>query len=389
MARKRKDDGEKNVPVLAVGQRPRVNLKQLSEHLGLSRTTISLVLNDAPLAQRISADTKKRVLEAAEKLGYRPNYFARSLSGRRSRMIGVLAPDFGHGYDAMILGGMEHRLLSSEYMYFVSSHLWSTKVLNRSLEALIERGAEGLLLVNTTLPTEIRLPVVGIGSIASAAGAALISIDNAHGMRLAIEHLVELGHRKIALLKGHEHSSDTESRYESAISSAAALNVPIRPELCVQLERIGAEGMLSIDEGYVAASKLLRKKIPFTALLCFNDMSACGALHAIRDAGLRVPEDISVVGFDDIPTAKIVYPPLTTIRQPLREMGELAAETLLALIEQHVPAQSVCVQPELVVRRSTGTPEHVQGSRLRQWHHPPSFVVSKPTAVDSLPTLEA
>lgn len=380
MARRRQDDGE-NAPYVPVGERPRVNLKQLSEHLGLSRTTISLVLNDAPLARRIPAETKQRVLEAAEKLGYRPNYFARSLSGRRSRMIGVLAPDFGHGYDAMILSGIEHRLLSSEYMYFVSSHLWSAKVLNRSLDALIERGAEGLLLVNTTLPTEIRLPVVGIGSIASAAGAALISIDNAHGMGLAIEHLVELGHRRIALLKGHEHSSDTESRWEAAISSAAALKVPIQPELCVQLERIGAEGMLSIDEGYIAARTLLRRRIPFTALVCFNDMSACGAMHAVRDAGLRIPEDISVVGFDDIPIAKIVYPPLTTIQQPLREMGERAAEMLLRLIEQQSSAQSVCVQPALVVRRSTGKPENVQGSKKRRYQDPPSFVVSTTTAV--------
>lgn len=350
-----------------------MNLKQLAEHLGLSRTTISLVLNDAPLAQRISAETKRRVLAAAEELGYRPNYFARSLSGRRSRMIGVIAPDFGHGYDAMILGGIEHSLLSSEYMYFVSSHLWSASVLDRSLDAFIERGAEGLLLVNTTLPSQIRLPVVAIGSIASVTGTPLISIDNAHGMRLAIEHLVGLGHQRIAVLKGHEHSSDTESRWDAAINAAAALGVPIDPELTIQLERIGPEAMFSLEEGYVAAMKLLRRRVPFTGLVCFNDISACGAIHAIRDAGLRVPEDISVVGFDDIPIAKIVYPPLTTIRQPLRAMGEKAAEALLRCIEDKTSSPSVCMQPDLVVRRSTQKPEKVGGVKTRRWKHPLSF----------------
>jgi len=373
MPRQREDDHLSELPISATGERPRVNLKQLSEYLGLSRTTISLVLNDAPLAQRISAETKQRVLEAAEKLGYRPNYFARSLSGRRSRMIGVIAPDFGHGYDAMILSGIEHRLLGSEYMYFVSSHLWSAEVLRRSLDALIERGAEGLLLVNTTLPSEIRLPAVAIGSTSSVTGTPLISIDNTHGMQLAIKHLVELGHKHIAVLKGHEYSSDTESRWDAAMGTAARLGVPIAPELTVQLERIGAEGMLAIDEGYIAARKLLRKRLPFTGLVCFNDMSACGAIHAIRDAGLRVPEDISVVGFDDIPIAKIVYPPLTTIRQPLREMGEKAAETLLRCIEEKTSSPGMCMQPDLVVRRSTEKPEKVAGVKTRRWKHPASF----------------
>lgn len=367
MPRKRQERDLPKVPVAAAGPRQRVNLKQLSEYLGLSRTTISLVLNDAPLAQRIPQETKQRVWEAAKKLDYRPNYFARSLSGRRSRMIGVIAPDFGHGYDAMILGGMEHRLLTSEYMYFVSSHLWSADVLQRSLDALIERGAEGLLLVNTVLPAAIQIPVVSIGSTASVSGTPLISIDNTYGMQLAIEHLVKLGHKRIAVIKGHEHSSDTESRWTAALEAAAALGVPIDPELTIQLERIGAEGMLSMDEGYIAARNLLLRGVPFTGLVCFNDMSACGAIHAIRDAGLRIPEDISVVGFDDIPIAKIVYPPLTTIRQPLREMGEQAADTLVRCIEDKISSPGVCIKPDLVVRRSTEKPESVSGVEVRDW----------------------
>ena len=367
MTRPSKDDAAKRPsgPPALVGK-SRVDLKQLAKHLGLSSTTISLVLNDAPLAQRISVETRERVLAAAKKYSYRPNYFARSLSGKRSRMIGVLAPDFGDGYDSLLLTGIEHRMLNDGYMYFVSSHLWSPDVLRRSLDALVERGAEGLLLVNTTLPTEIGLPTVGIGSMSTVANTALISIDNAYGMHLAFQHLAELGHTRIALLKGHEHSSDTEKRWQGGLDAAAAFGIDLPTELTVQLERLSAEGILGIDDGYVATTKLLERGVPFTALVCFNDMSACGAIRAIRDAGLRVPEDRSVVGFDDIAIARVVHPTLTTVRQPLRDMGDQAAETLIRAIEQKTSQLDVCMRPELVVRQSTTRPSVAGSKRARR-----------------------
>lgn len=333
----------------------KVNLKLLSKHLGLSSTTISLVLNDAPLAKRLSAKTRERVLQAAAELGYKPNYFARSLSGKRSEMIGVLAPDFGDGYGSVLLSGIERQLLDRGYIYFVSSHLWSSQVLTRGLDTLIERGAEGLLLINTPLPAGITLPTVNIGSALSTESSSLISIDNQFGMKLTLEHLVSLGHRRIAVLKGQPSSADTEERWEAVQIAAQDVGVELPPHRAVQLERLGMEGLLGIDEGYIATQKLLQQGIDFTAIICFNDTSACGAMNALRDAGLRIPQDVSVIGFDDLPLAKGVYPTLTTIRQPLHEMGEQAALNLISRIENKSLAPiRVCVKPNLVVRNSTG-----------------------------------
>lgn len=360
----------------------KVDLKLLAQHLGLSQTTVSLVLNDAPHAQRLAPQTRERVRQAAEELGYKPNYFARSLSGKRSKMVGVLAPDFGEGYDSVVLGGIESELLSGGYMYFVSSHLWSHDVLKRSLDALVERGAEGLLLLNTPLPGPVGLPAVSIGSPVDDPSMTLVSIDNYHGMHCAFEYLTGLGHRHIAVLKGHEGSSDTEERWHGAIKAAAACGVTLDKRLTVQLERANLLGTGGIEEGYVATETLLARNVPFSALICFNDMSACGAMNALRDAGLGIPEDVSVVGFDDIPVAKIVYPTLTTIRQPLREMGEQAARSLIRRMEEKdARPANICMKPELVVRNSTSAPQRAAmpgASSLRRRSRPS---MSSPQAV--------
>lgn len=343
---------KQSVPPLP--QDGKANLKWLSEHLGLSRTTISLVLNDAPLAKRLSAETRERVIRAAENFGYRPNYFARSLTSKRSFLIGILAPDFGDGYDAAVLSGIESRLRDSEYVYFVASHLWSPSLLGRSVDTLLDRGAEGLLLVNTVLPRSVSVPTVTIGSNAPAGDASVVQIDNAHGVHLAVEHLAKLGHRKIAFFKGHRGSADTEERWRGVQRSCQEFGMEVDPSLTVELERMGEAGVHGIDEGHAAARKLLERRTKFTALLAFNDMSAIGAMNAFRDAGLSVPADVSIVGFDDLNVSAVVYPPLTTVRQPLREMGERAADKILRHIGQAgEPTENISLEPGFIVRAST------------------------------------
>ena len=342
------------LPSASVPDTKRTNLRVLAEHLGLSRTTISLVLNDAPLARRLSAETRERVIRAAESFGYRPNYFARSLGRKRTFLIGIIAPDFSHGYDSTILSGIERCLVESEYVYFVASHLWSPTHIARNVDMLLDRGAEGLLLINTSWQKEAGVPTVTIGGNVPAPAGSLIHIDNTAGVRLALNHLVQLGHRKIAFLKGHEGSSDTEVRWRSIVRTCKSLGIHLDPALTVQLQRIDMNGNYGIEEGHKAAQELLARKRAFTALIAFNDQSAIGAMHTFRDAGLAVPSDISVVGFDDIDVATVVYPPLTTIRQPLREMGERAARAVLNQIDQPGrPAERIAVKPELIVRAST------------------------------------
>ena len=311
------------------------------------------MLNDAPLAQRIPVQTRKRVTDAAKALRYHPNFFARSLSGKRSRMIGVLAPDFGDGYDAILLSGMERPFLDQGYIYFVSSHLWSKGIIARSVHMLLERGAEGLILVNTPEPHDLSAPCVSIGAASTRAGTARVRLDNLHAMHLCVDHLVELGHRDIAFLKGHRGSSDTEERMRGGKLALKRAGLTFRPELLIQLKRLGKEGLTGIEEGQLATKQLLARGKRFTALIAFNDMAACGAIRALQAEGLRVPQDVSVIGFDDLTLGRIVQPALTTIRQPLREMGRQAALRLIETIAGN-GAKDICVAPDLILRESTG-----------------------------------
>jgi len=330
----------------------RITLRKLAEHLGLSRTTISTILNDVPEATRFPEETRRRVVESAKKLGYRPNYFARSLGRKRSYLIGVIAPDFGNGYEGALLSGFERRLLNTGYAAFVSNHFWSPSLLQRHVETLCDRGAEGLLLIDSTPSESPGIPAVTICTDRSPKWSTRVSIDNAFGIWEAINHLVGLGHREIAFIKGPEGNGDTEDRWNAVLGTCKKLAVRVDPRLTVQLERLERHA----EEGRIAAQKLLRPGKRFTALVAYNDISALSAMTALREAGHKVPEDISVMGFDDIEFASIAYPPLTTIRQPLHEMGAAAAELLLRKFVNDESVRNICVRPELVVRSSTCPP---------------------------------
>jgi LacI family transcriptional regulator len=329
------------------------SLRDLADYLCLSRSTVSLVLNDSPVAKGLRPETRERVLKAAAELGYKANYFARMLNNKRSQLIGILSPDLGEGYNASILTAIERLLIDHNYLYFVSSHHWDSALIRQRLQVFAERGAEGLILINTPTETAPMLPMVSIGSVEGEYPLTRVALDNAHGIRLAIEHLYALGHRKIAFLKGHTHSSDTQLRWAACVESARQLGLLINKEHVVQLERID-DGLNPIREGYVAAERLLKAKRAFTALLAFNDLSAIGAMNAFRDAGKQVPEEISVVGFDDISAATLVRPSLTTVRQPLTQMGAMAATELLAKIEDPTSKpRRISVKPKLIIRQSS------------------------------------
>ena len=166
-----------------------------------------------------------------------------------------------------------------------------------------------------------------------------------------LTHLLELGHRDIAFMKGQTNSSDSATRWAAICAVSKELGVRIRPELVVQIE----QDLTTPQIGYPYAKKLLARKKPFTALFAYNDLSAIGAIWAFQEAGLCVPQDISVVGFDDVPLAVFSNPQLTTIRQPLQQMGQIAAKTLIDQIERKAKFQSeIVIEPELVVRASTG-----------------------------------
>jgi LacI family transcriptional regulator len=295
-------------------------------------------------------------VESAKKLGYRPNYFARSLNKKPTYLIGVLAPDFGNGFESGILSGFERRLLNTGYTSFISTHLWSSDLLQRHVETLRDRGVEGLLLIDSTPSESPGIPAVTICTDRCPIWSTRISIDNALGIGKALDHLASLGHTEIAFIKGPEGSGDTEERWNAVLVTCKTLGLRVDPRLTVQLELIETTGTRHAEEGRVAAQKLLARSKRFTALVAFNDISALGAMIALREAGLAIPEDVSVMGFDDIEFASVAYPPLTTIRQPLQEMGAKAAEILLRKLAKGEVVEDIRLRPELIMRSSTCPP---------------------------------
>lgn len=328
-----------------------MSLKKLADHLGLSPATVSLVINQSPVAASIPQDTKDRILAAARKFNYRPNFFARSLRTQRSFTVGVMVPEVSEGYASMVMSGIEDHLLQEGYFYFVASHRHRADLIDEYPKLLLDRSVDGLIAVDTPWHHDLAVPVVTVSGHNEVRGVTNIVLDHAHAAQIALKHLSQLGHRKIAFIKGQEFSSDTEVRWEAIREAAAALKLCVSAKLIIQLEGDSP----SPELGYKVTKRLLATHESFTALFAFNDISAMGAVRAIRDAGMRVPEDISIVGFDDIQSAAYQIPGLTTVRQPLRKMGKIAAETLLRRINrpgmEHV--SQITVEPELIVRETT------------------------------------
>ena len=338
-------------------QKPaRTTLKTLANHLELSPTTVSFVISGSPFAETIAKSTRERIWAAAEKLNYRPNVFARYLHTKRTYTVAVLVPDVGDEYSAALIGGIESCLTQKGFFYFVVSHRGAPDLLRVSTDTLLDRGVEGMIFINTPLNRALPVPIVAICDITEGPGITRIKIDNGKAATLAIDHLLGLGHREIAVLKGPEGNGDTDDRSQQFQKMFKRHGIKIRPENTVHLGVYPTCNEKTMAEnGYNATQKLLERKRTFTALIAFNDASAIGAIRALSDAGLRVPEDVSVVGFDDIPQSLFTVPRLTTIRQPLSYMGELAANTLLEKISGNngVP-KMLKIQPELVVRETTG-----------------------------------
>jgi DNA-binding LacI/PurR family transcriptional regulator len=334
-----------------MGPKP-VSLKELAEHLGLSPATVSLVINRSPVADTIPQETKDRVLAAASKFKYRPNFFARSLRAQRSFTIGVIVPEVSDGYSASVMSGVEDHLLQEGYFYFVVSHRHRADLIDEYPRLFLERSVDGLIAVDTPWTLSLSVPVVTVSGHNQVKGVTNIVLDHVRAAEVALKHLVQFGHRHIAFIKGQEFSSDTAVRWDNIKKAARQLGLPISAGLISQLQGDSP----SPELGYEATRKLLASHRPFTALFAFNDISAMGAIRALREAKLRVPDDVSVVGFDDIQSAAYQNPALTTVRQPLREMGRIAAETLLRRI-RHSGADAqggeIMVEPKLMIRETT------------------------------------
>lgn len=339
-------------PIKKAGQKSGViTLKAVAQYVGLTPGTVSAVLNNAPSARSIPQETKNRIHAAAKQLNYRPNFFARTLRNKRTYTIGVIAEEIGDSYGSAVISGIEQHLRKNGYFFLTVAHRHDTELLSRYSQMLSERGVEGIITVDTKVQESPTLPTVAVAGHKKLKDVTNIVLDHDRAAVLALNHLKSLNHEHIAFMKGSPLSSDSEERWASICRIAAQMGIKIDPALISQIDKEDPTPMV----GYPLVKELLARKVPFTALFAYNDISAIGAIRALQEEGLRVPQDVSVIGFDDIPGAAFHMPSLTTVRQPLARMGEVAAQSLLERIEgkREFPSE-IAIEPELVVRESTG-----------------------------------
>ncbi len=343
-----------------------VTMRQVATQSGFSPATVSIVLNNAPLAQYIAPATKKRIEEVARKLGYRPNAMARFLRSKRSQSVGVMFFDVTDPFCTLIMRGIENGLYQASYVpIFADAHNQRNRF-ERYLEMLLERHVEALIVVANWLFVDIQLlgdlskrniPAATIGWELPGNTINSVMVDNEAGARLALEHLHQLGHRKIAFIRGPKMLIDSAPRWRGIQKFAQAAGLEIEPALVQQLPE-SLDPNSSFESGVRLTDELLQKRKRFTAVMAFDDLTALGAIRALTKAGLRVPEHCSVTGFDDVPLSALAAPSVTTVRQPMEAMGGLAVNIVMeginaALEKRDWNVVSHKMTPELVIREST------------------------------------
>jgi LacI family transcriptional regulator len=359
--------GEADIPELgAKRQRSAVTIREVAKESGFASATVSIVLNNAPLARYIPETTKNKIQRAAKKLGYRPNVFARTLRNQRTHTVGVMVFDMTDPYCIPILRGIENTLYEASFLPILTDVHNERSRFERYLEMLLDRRVEALIIVANWLFVDVNvlgdleksnIPTAMIGRELKAGFVSSVTVDNEFGANAAIEHLYSLGHRHIAFIRGPRHITDTAPRWKGIRSFAAANNLEIDPKLVVDLPE-SSDPLSSFDAGYALTEKLLQQGRSFTALMAFDDMTAFGAIRALHHAGIKVPAQCSVIGFDDISHSSFLTPALTTIRQPLPDMGQLAVgivnESITALQQQgRIAGVHRKLMPRLIVREST------------------------------------
>lgn len=331
-----------------------VTIVDIAEEVGVSYSTVSRVLNGF---DAVKDSTRQRVLEAADRLGYVRNSQARSLAKGRTNVIGVLAQniDKGYGYTGEILRGVDRELYRANYhlMMFTSRrYVEQEKVF---VETIASSLTDGVILIAPLLPSnyieylhERKFPYVLLDQSDNTYSSPIVECTNWQGAYDATSHLIELGHRRIAFIEGLTNIQSAIDRHDGYRVALADNNLQYIPEIVVQ-------GDFSHASGYQAAKQLLTLSKAPTAIFASNDVEAIGAIEAIRESGLRIPEDISIVGFDDIPIASIMFPKLTTVQQPLEQMGSISARLLLEQVENpQNPPRRITLSTQLIKRESTG-----------------------------------
>lgn len=332
-----------------IGKPMKPSLKMVAARAEVSPATVSRILNGTA---KVSAEKRARIEAAIAELGFRPNMAARSLAGGRSMSIGVITQFISSPFYAEALKGLEDELARQNYIpIFMSSH-WDSAQEENQITRLIERNVDGIVLLSSQMSGQKlfefsnELPIVVTGRHFESTQASSVNWDNTYSGVLAADHLLELGHREIAVIVGAEGHEDSNERMQGIQIRLKESGVMLNAN-CVQMGGYTEQG------GYEAAKALIASGEPFTGLIALNDQMAIGANMALREAGINVPSQVSLVGCDDIQFAEFVDPPLTTVHQPIYELGEQAAKHVLSLVNKvRLPRESIKL-PHMVIRGST------------------------------------
>jgi LacI family transcriptional regulator len=333
-----------------------ITIKQVAEEAGVSIQTVSRVLNNRP---DVSSETRQRVQEIIDNLSYQPYAIARGLVTKRTFTLGLISSDFTDYWFAQVAMGADAEAQKHGYFFMLGSTDCNAQDEPKFLRLLTERHVEGILFIRANRPNDLDhlqnlqqsgIPVVSTGFYLPDSELSFIEVDNVDGGQKATQYLISLGHKQIAMITGPATPNSVMDRtkgYHQALQSAG---LPSNPGLIVH-------GQTWLHRsGYDAMKELLDRKLPFTAVFAHNDRLAKGAISALNEVGLKVPEDVSIIGYDDIPEAEFDNPPLTTLRQPMQEVGKAAASLLIKLIEDpNATPQQMLFKTELISRSSCAT----------------------------------
>ncbi|OWQ86986.1 transcriptional regulator [Roseateles aquatilis] len=327
----------------------KVTLGMVAEVSGVSPSTVSRILNGTAV---VSQEKKDAVDRAIAELGFVPNPIARVLAGGRSQSVGVVTQAIDSPYYGVALRGIEEVLDAAGFVPLFASGHWNAKEEQRCIDTLRSRRVDGLIVLTGRLSDDsLRklakdLPVVVTGRTLKAQGLYSLNFNDFEGARLATHHLLSQGHRKIAFITGDPVHPDAQERLRGYRAALEAAGVKYKPALVLP-------GLFHEDSGLMAVERLIDSREPFTAIFAANDQMAFGASLALHRRGLRVPDDVSIVGFDDLAGAAHSIPPLTTIHQAGLELGRCAAQALLDLLADRKPTAQL-PEPRLIIRSSTG-----------------------------------
>ena len=329
-------------------QKGRATLGMVAQRAGVSPSTVSRILNGTA---KVSEDKQLLVRQVIEELGFRPDPTARSLAGGRTMSIGVLTQYIDSPFYGEALRGIEDVLHQAHYApLFVSGH-WNQEEESSRLGLLQDRKVDGIIVLTGKLTDQTlaemarQLPIVVTGRQLSAPNLFSIDFDNIEGAGLAVKHLHALGHQNVAFISGPLDHPDAEQRLAGYRAELVRRDMRVDDALVVYSD-------FQESGGFRAMNQLLDSRVNFSAVIAANDQMAYGARLALHRAGLRVPDDISLVGFDDLPHSAFTLPPLTTVRQSVYEIGSSAAQAMIDLLSSKTPPAKV-IAAEIIVREST------------------------------------